>query len=841
MRQFLEEITGIKDEQGASLSALRMSDAPTIQKRDQERRRAMQIDQVRQEAAKDRVAYESNAPVGSEVDAPDAVDAHDLSSGSGNPAAGEPQGALHTASKGNRKPVDTPAGQQSALYSLRPVAKHEGFASHDTAMSMAHLTAQSTAPHSTWQMKDDQQTSRAGKTSANRVSAVRPRKVAKFMVTKKQSMCFHLARTCSSSSFSMVTRASTNLSSARLPKSSTYIRYYDQPAENHTNAPKSFGVHVDSNADAAFGLDTATNQGAVALLMISRMEDRSDSQVRNSQMRDAQVRDLLLKTLDSMASDAEREHYVRLPDHRGVTALHLAVAYGYPATCSLLLDNKARHRAKTLQGESVAAFAKPAENAAGLDDLKLYYRIMLCRDRVRYGLRPPTPASHRHAPKLEERPSKRRMISISPATRPGHRRQPFAAPTSSLAGRVLTKLTHRNKPVSVADGETTAVNTPRQSMEQDWTSSAFGMSMPYPMADQQRGFLPVVQPYTDSPTSINGPDNWPQPIEGSSFGDPAHPTALASQQPPWQPYNVSEPSPANMTGNLWATNACDPTYVPDRITGVTDDSARPTILVDNTQPGLNVHGVATSMSPGFDDTISMPFNPDNRPLDVQSHQPDQQPPFNQSDAFVTPQGAAGYPPPSFDMPDLFKQTGQSFDPSGWSGGGVQDTSHPAVQRGTHDPQNMSFNADGISVSQPSIPYEQVGQLFGLHPLGHPGLPELVTGNDFTAMMADSTANLLAQPLFQQSGIPQNVDTASVAQQLPPQYFNDRTLPAQRNYTLPEQALHQSSPAFTMRNLIHSPIPLTSDSRPSTATSAIAAAAPERIWHDCPHGRPRSVR
>lgn len=86
----------------------------------------------------------------------------------------------------------------------------------------------------------------------------------------------------------------------------------------------------------------------------------------------------------------ELQAFVSAQDDLGVSPLHLAVAYGYPHTCQLLLYHGADANAKTLKGTSVYDFAESAARLTG-ENLWLYFRILHCRKFVCAGQQPPAP------------------------------------------------------------------------------------------------------------------------------------------------------------------------------------------------------------------------------------------------------------------------------------------------------------------------------------------------------------------------------------------------------------------------------------------------------------------
>jgi hypothetical protein len=94
----------------------------------------------------------------------------------------------------------------------------------------------------------------------------------------------------------------------------------------------------------------------------------------------------------------DKATWINAHDERGVSALHLAVAFGLIAVCASLVKNGADVTAKTHEGTTIARFSKAAERLAS--DERLYFRITHCREWVKQGLAPPipipTPPPRRH-------------------------------------------------------------------------------------------------------------------------------------------------------------------------------------------------------------------------------------------------------------------------------------------------------------------------------------------------------------------------------------------------------------------------------------------------------------
>lgn len=196
----------------------------------------------------------------------------------------------------------------------------------------------------------------------------------------RQGLCYHLAKCCSISRTTIASRLSSTLSLPRIrTASSEFKQYYARPGSGYGVQASSSarGVLTDSTS-TQYVNEPITEALAVGLLMKAWAQDSPDGEVGS------QLAAMLPERID------ERNTFVNASDGRGVSPLHLAVAYGYPETCALLLDNNANPDAKTLKGTSVYRFAMPAARLAG-ERLTLYVRILVCRMFVREGKPPPAP------------------------------------------------------------------------------------------------------------------------------------------------------------------------------------------------------------------------------------------------------------------------------------------------------------------------------------------------------------------------------------------------------------------------------------------------------------------
>ncbi|KAK3713889.1 hypothetical protein LTR37_008139 [Vermiconidia calcicola] len=137
------------------------------------------------------------------------------------------------------------------------------------------------------------------------------------------------------------------------------LYYHDLPREE-------FCVHSKPGDSVEEQLISFKSLPAVTAIM----------RAKSCSLSDAEICSLFNDNLSSQDGDVER--YVNRQDSRGVSALHLAVAYGLPHICAILMENKANYRATTKQGTSVSLFAKPAQRLAS-SDIQLYCRISLPR------------------------------------------------------------------------------------------------------------------------------------------------------------------------------------------------------------------------------------------------------------------------------------------------------------------------------------------------------------------------------------------------------------------------------------------------------------------------------
>ena len=124
---------------------------------------------------------------------------------------------------------------------------------------------------------------------------------------------------------------------------------------------------------------------AVQILMTVWLQQRRNT---DSSQQDADARRQLTEAL--AAASVTQKIFVNTKDDLGVSPLHLAVAYGYPQVCQLLVEYKANTHAATKKGFSIADFAEDAARRAG-EEMDLYFRILHCRRFVCEGASPPAP------------------------------------------------------------------------------------------------------------------------------------------------------------------------------------------------------------------------------------------------------------------------------------------------------------------------------------------------------------------------------------------------------------------------------------------------------------------
>lgn len=163
---------------------------------------------------------------------------------------------------------------------------------------------------------------------------------------------------------------------------SEYMRMYHPFTTDHY-AYAATEFPTGGNEVQASPANTDSNDPpAVALLInCSKVDPTSDAEVTRK-----------MSIAMSEMNYFQQAAYVNAKDKNGIAALHLAVAFGFLATCSLLIEHEANHKLTTNENARPHCFALAAERLAGRErKWGLYMRIMLCREHVRYGKRPPVP------------------------------------------------------------------------------------------------------------------------------------------------------------------------------------------------------------------------------------------------------------------------------------------------------------------------------------------------------------------------------------------------------------------------------------------------------------------
>lgn len=120
---------------------------------------------------------------------------------------------------------------------------------------------------------------------------------------------------------------------------------------------------------------------------IERIND-TDAKRRTENVYDFRARRRIERNLPK--SLGERQTFVNASDELKVSPIHLAVAYGFPATCQLLVESGADVNTVTYKGSRIYDFADSAARRTG-EDMALYFRILHCRRFVCAGEQPPVP------------------------------------------------------------------------------------------------------------------------------------------------------------------------------------------------------------------------------------------------------------------------------------------------------------------------------------------------------------------------------------------------------------------------------------------------------------------
>ena len=186
---------------------------------------------------------------------------------------------------------------------------------------------------------------------------------------------------------------------SRRTADSEYARFYHD-LEPEQFAPQSRPPSARAQQQDTSSMPLHEHPTAVIALMYAKAHSMLDEEA------EAHLRNVLPARLDATRI------YMKAADQRGVTALHLAVAYGFVRVCGLILEydtDQVFHLARTNNDTSMYQFAKPAQKLA-CKDLKLYCRIAHCRQWVECGKPPPvsSPQDDRERSNEEKRGSQKR-------------------------------------------------------------------------------------------------------------------------------------------------------------------------------------------------------------------------------------------------------------------------------------------------------------------------------------------------------------------------------------------------------------------------------------------------
>ena len=307
--------------------------------------------------------------------------------------------------------------------------------------------------------------------------------------TKQRSVCSFVAKRCSISLSSVASRLSLGHGHAVPTALSDYARYYHTPGQHGTGLG-SMNFQDEEPNDAMFYTEgDAKSLSAVELLQ----------NARSNESHDIVIEDQLKRKRNGM--DFQQWHrYVTGYDCRGVTALHLAVAYGYRATCGVLIDGGADCQAETQQGETPRAFAKAAQKLAGHQH-PLYYRIMTCREFVQHNRVPPVPREKQsgepaYTPPKRSETSQTAQLPSHLASSPGQ--------SMSLRRKAINRSRMANDQTlhSFSAEDLSSANIPLKGFDQDGTSSASTTSLVNESSDQtQQSFFGSNFAYSESPVA----------------------------------------------------------------------------------------------------------------------------------------------------------------------------------------------------------------------------------------------------------------------------------------------------------------------------------------------------
>ena len=271
---------------------------------------------------------------------------------------------------------------------------------------------------------------------------------------------------------------------------SEYKRFYDNPTPEQFPEYRHIQQKAGLNELTKAALPLSQGRSAVSSIMYAKSQSMSDEQA-----------ELHLQTVLPREASAVGG-YIDAADERGVTALHLAVAYGYPRVCRFLLQNDANSSALTQAGASVSCFAKPAQNLAGHDS-SLYFHIMHCRQWIEHGGVPPVP---------------------SPIAPSGHRKDKYQAPRRTATNSTLGTVNER--PVEEARASMTSRRPMRRPTVEDANPDPPPTGAgPTPGPSSQSSWNLKSQPqyapgFTDSPRTSSVQRNFQHRTQAVDFASP---------------------------------------------------------------------------------------------------------------------------------------------------------------------------------------------------------------------------------------------------------------------------------------------------------------------------------
>jgi hypothetical protein len=171
------------------------------------------------------------------------------------------------------------------------------------------------------------------------------------------------------------------------------------------------------DTDCLPAIETVDETGAVSLPPLLYEDLPATSLlILARQLPEAKVTVLFQQHLDRHSHDIRA--WINQRDERGVSALHLAVAYGFPCVCATLCQLGSNLKARTVQGNSISRFAQAAERSVRDTDTPLYWRIGHLREWIDAGEVPPAPNLDAAA-KTVKRNGKRRLttrLTMSPVS-----------------------------------------------------------------------------------------------------------------------------------------------------------------------------------------------------------------------------------------------------------------------------------------------------------------------------------------------------------------------------------------------------------------------------------------